>query len=857
MRRLVSHVFLWLSLLVALVCAYVLAKYFADESFQKFIMEQTRRDSESFPYLIQYVGIGQVALLLVGYGLSLDTRRGRPWLSIIGGAFGTGLTFGFAQTALDLLEFPLSQAAVYGAAGGGIAVVGLLAFELTNRFLWSALLGPLDKKKMGGAALWVSHLSLLFNPGQKSLLRSVQIERFRRGVRGEVGNQLRDLHAAGDRGADLLETLCQLANEERKPAEFLGYLGDLLQQFPNDLQLREAYTQELLEQKKTAEAAAFIERNGIPGDADGLERYAGLLVEEKRADDAVEACRRLGDVEGIPMRRSEAMLRRVLALDENHLAAINLLADHAGRMARKDQEVRWLEKSLALDRRQGDRRERLIGLLAELDQTNKLEPHLRDLVAESPHDTEAIVFLGRVLLANGKPSDAAELLQDVVARGHGGEEAELVLGTALLDEGRLGPARKVIEGALARSPQPPILDEFAALLKRLERTEFSTELAEELERAEAQPEDLAFQLRVLERLVVAGHADRAVSHADAVLSNSPGSRRRVIATIEAGLAKTEEPVFPVLDFLADLQCAENAFDGALDTVQLMATRSLNREQTLLEGTQKILRRSPHHLRTLRALGDLHREHGRFTEMIHAYSLYLSNSGEEDETIDEALARAYISLNDYTSARRFVQSLVSTGAKSIDRTRDEALLKQIIPMAIAAEKPDEAAEFLKRLEFVGAGDKEVRALRLSVNESVGQQRFSFLQRELENGKADEKMLEELGDLCREQDDLNAAVSYYQRAARQTPGNRVPIAKLAYCFARKRLFDLCGETMADLRLSLDNDPEELEHLMIWVYRTGEALEEARLFESAGKVFKQLMKIDAGYKDVLVRVERLGRM
>ena len=37
---------------------------------------------------------------------------------------------------------------------------------------------------------------------------------------------------------------------------------------------------------------------------------------------------------------------------------------------------------------------------------------------------------------------------------------------------------------------------------------------------------------VLERLVVAGHAERAVSHADGILSHHAGSRRRVALAIQ-------------------------------------------------------------------------------------------------------------------------------------------------------------------------------------------------------------------------------------------------------------------------------------------------------------------------------------
>jgi tetratricopeptide (TPR) repeat protein len=141
--------------------------------------------------------------------------------------------------------------------------------------------------------------------------------------------------------------------------------------------------------------------------------------------------------------------------------------------------------------------------------------------------------------------------------------------------------------------------------------------------------------------------------------------------------------------------------------------------------------------------------------------------------------------------------------------------------------------------------------------MGRQRFTFLKRELESGKGDRKALEELGDICLEQDDFNQAITYYQRAARQSGNTRVPATKLAYCFAKKRMFDLAGETLGDLRLSLDDNDEELEEMMVWIYKTAEVLEEARMFERASKLFKQLMKIDAGYKDVITRVEKLGRM
>src|SRR5690606_8353279 len=92
-------------------------------------------------------------------------------------------------------------------------------------------------------------------------------------------------------------------------------------------------------------------------------------------------------------------------------------------------------------------------------------------------------------------------------------------------------------------------------------------------------------------------------------------------------------------------------------VKIMADRAMDKVSTVRDASQKILRRSPHHLATLRYMGDTFLAHGRFTEMIHSYSLYLAHGGEETEQIDRALARAYISLQDYENARRFVNQLL--------------------------------------------------------------------------------------------------------------------------------------------------------------------------------------------------------
>ncbi len=870
-KRISSQVLFWISPIIAIVGAVLLWRYFEDPNFAS----STNLDAEQFPTLftgLADIGSGygipllaQIVTLVAAYVLSLDRRaRRRPWIGMSVSAFSVGVLIGVASMAYTHQEYTfddeLSNTIGFTLGLGAAAAAILLAFELFNRFFWPVVLQRLDQRNMGSAALTISQLALLWSPGQKSLMRSVTIELFRRGSRGDVSNHLREMYQAGDRGADLLEVLCQLANEEKQPAEFLGYLKELHTQFPDDPQLREAYLEELLEQGLQKEALDLMEAGGVEGDEASLERYASLLIEAGRLDAAVDTARRLGEVEGIPMRRSESLLRRVLSRDDSNLAAVNLLADQAERMARPDQQIRWLEKSLAIDGKQDKRRWKIVELLEEAELTSRLEPHLAVLSRLDPNNEPVGVRYAEVLIEIGRVQDAIDHLESMKDRGLDGVAVLEPLARAFCEVDRLADARAISEIA---SKRPDITDKqreaLEAVRRRIQRAEFSAELAELLEQCEREPDNTKLWFETLKRLCVSTHSERAVAHADAMMERNPRLRGEIAKTIEQAVKESEDVGFPVLNLLSDLQATEGRFDDALETIQLMAARSITPDKVVKEGAQKILRRSPHHLRTLRMLGELHRDQGQFTEMIHAFSLYLSNGGEHDEELDRSLANAYMALNDYASARRFVVSLIdidtTNDAERTELNRD--LLRRIIPMAIAAGKAEEGAEFLQQLEGISRADKEIRALREEVNESMGRQRFTFLKRELESGKGDRKTLEELGDICLEQEDFNQAITYYQRAARQTGTTRVPATKLAYCFAKKRMFDLAGETLADIRLSLDDNDAELEEMMTWIYRTAEVLEEARMFERASRLFKQLMKIDAGYKDVITRVEKLGRM
>lgn len=860
-RTVISQLFFWLAVAGAVFAAYRATVIDGDPAL----------DETAFRSLLPYAWFLGAAWL-AGYLASLDPRaRRRPWFGMLAGATAPGFTVALALYAEYSMGLDDGVAWAAGAGGGLASAAAALAVELLLRWIsWAAVRG-LDQKNMGGAALWVGRFALLWRPGQENLLRSVSLERFRRGVRGEVATHLKELYESGDRGPDLLELLCKLASEEKRPADFLRHLGELRTQFPDDEDLNHAYLEELLEQGRDSEALEFWEGIGVDqDDEDALARYGLLLIAATRLDDAVKAASRLGQVEGIPMQRSDELLRRVLNLDEKHLGAVNVLADQARRRARKDQETRWLLKSWQLHNRQPERRERLVELLESASMNRELEEVLADMAHDAPANFALGLRYARLVFNNGKTEDAAEFLDSLRERGCDTAQFFHTLAQVCAERGDQETAREAAESALEKGDglDDDQVKDMRGLLRGIEEAQLTAELAGKLDEANANPNDLDLQCDVLARLAER-RPDRAVAHLDTILSNHPAERPRLIAELESiRTARGEAGLsFQLSNTLADLQVEEGRLDDALETVVDMSHRAVDPFTALRDGAQKILRRSPHHLETLGTIGQMYREMGQFVEMVHAYSLYLANGGEQTEEINRAMATAYLSLEDFDNATRFVLSLID---RRIERRHEDAggpaeagegddrdvlLLKRAIGLGVEKRKANAAAEMMQRLEQLQPASRQTKALRTRVNEALGAERLAFLKRELDAGNADEKALEEVGDLCREAGDFAQAINYYQRAARQKGATRVPMTKLAYCFAKERMFDLASETLSELRLSLQDDPAELEAVMDWIYQSAEVFEQARMFERAAMLFKQLMKIDAGYRDVLGRFKKLG--
>lgn len=803
---------------------------------------------------------GILGLFLIGYLLSFDSRRaGRPYQLLMTSAFLCGAAAGIpARTWLYVEEMDRgslgidAEAAGLAVLGGVLLMGGILVFEGINRALWARLAAFFDRRELSGPALACNRVALLFRPGQTAMLRSVALARFRKGVRADAVQTLQDLYDEGNRDPEVLEALCKYAGERKDRPARLQHLRELHELLPDEQDIRGILIDELIDQGHHRDALHLIEEQGVPEEEDALETYAVLLLSEKQWDQSVETARRLGDLEGIPFRRSQRLLLDAVARAPRPTKALNILAAQADRMARRDQKVRWLEKSLEADPSQRHVREQLLNIYRDLGQSVRLEELLEVAVRENPRDRTLHLEYAEMLHQNEKPRQALEELELIVQRPDVPARAFLLQALLLFDLEDWELSGKAAEQGLAARPTPEEERQIQHLLKQIEKAVLSAEVSELLEQAVREPGDLGLQLAALGKLLEGGHTEKVLALVDQTLGNHPDSRQAIVEQLRE-YARRPHSAFPVLNLLADLHVQGGDHDAALEVIKMMGERSIDKAGTIREGTQKILRRLPHHLGTLRLLGDTYLAHGRFTEMIHSYSLYLAHGGEESEEVDRALARAYMSLGDFENGRRFINHLLDIDPKDVD------LLLKAIPLALDAGQPEDAAEYLKKLEIADPRHKELKLLRERVKTGLGQRRFAFLQRELESGKGGSETLEQLGDISSDLGNYSEAITCFQRASRDKENASLArrcTAKLAYCYMKKRLDDLCTETLREINISLDDDPDDLQVIMDILYEIGNMFQDLKMFDRAERVFKQLCKIDAGYRDVLSKIEGLRR-
>ncbi len=791
-------------------------------------------------------------LLFAAYLFSFDSRaQRRPLVGMILGLAAAGLYAGTViSSALFVDSGPLSLRGKWAIAGMTAALpLAWLGFEALARQILDRLLHTAESSGKGSRAILLNRMLLLFRPGRRETLRSVALERFRRGDRDdEVLHDLQTFHEQGDSSEEILQALCRLAAERRDAVAYLLFLNRLHTLLPDDADLAETLIAENLAQGHKGEALHLIERRGVGESPADLERYARLLLDLGEPERAVETARRLAAIEGVPFKRSNPILQGVADANPRLFHARNLLAEQELKIRGPEAAIKNFEASLAIEPNQPRVKRQLIELYRETHASEPLQRLLGEQLATSATsaDEPLAIEYADLLILNKNPDAALEFIVEWMAK-HGESFALLDRQADLLCE------RKEWDKAAELNERAQLLaaadDDKARCRRRVARMEralLTAELYDLQEDVARNPANIERALELVRRLVSARQVDRAIHQADALLGRRPEAREALKKQL-AEIGQAPDSPFIVLSYLADLRLADGEFEGVIALIDPMRARSLTPDAVELDLCQKILHRAPNHLEALRREGDIHKREHRLTEMVHSYVLYLAHGGAPSAEMDATLFRAYADLKDYPNALIYGKRVSATSP-------DDAMVPlRLAQLAFDAGKRDESLEWAKIARERNPKQMDAGRLILKIETMQHEERAKQLQARVDAGGNAPADLEELADLLHILDQGDKSIPLYQKAARDAERSVRCRLKMAVCLAERGLFDIANETVQDLQVPADT-PETLELLEL-LYILGGLFEAERMLEKAAHVYKMIFLVDAGFRDVVKKVERFS--
>lgn len=853
LRRAAFVVFTTLGVFLGLAGAFLLIAFWAVPKWQSDLEPILGKPDDSLIWQVTAgILIAEGAMILLAWLFSFDTRAPRrPWVGMTLVLASGGILLGAAAVGAPVILGDIGALSPAGGAiiaGGGILLPAIwYAIESAIRSILGAWVKSADRGNRPRLALFLSRVRLLFSPGSRETLCSIALERFRRGDRSEqVRHDLQTFFEDGDSSEALAESLCRLAAEQRDTAKYLFFLTRLHTLRPDDDDLAEALIAENMAQGNQIQALRLIEKKGVGDSIADRERYARALLATDDIDKAVGIAREISEEEGIPYSVSGELLRKILEVRPTLFSAMNLLGEQATASRNLDRAVHRFEESLKVEPNQPRVKRQLLALYRETHLTEAMETLLAEIVGapESATDLELAKEYSDVLIMNKKATEARAFLEKLHLRHPKDFGVTDRFADVLCTAEEWKEAAEINAQALEQAGREDAKSRARSRAARIERALLTAEVYDLQQEVESKPKDVELALQLVRRLGESGQQERAVNQADSLLHRVPDARPRVKELVRDLGLRPDGP-FIFLSFLVDLHLADNEFDSAIQLIDSLRVRSLTPEAVESDLCQRILQRVPNHLEALRRMGEVSQREHRFADMVHYFVLYTVHGGESTDEISKFLFEAYENLNDYKNAKSYGEKMVEAHPES------DTFALRLAQLAFKATQYDEALHFARVARDRNGENLETRRLVNKIDRIRRESVAAELQAKLDGGKADGQDLEDLADLYLSLDQLDKTIPLYQRAARDPERETRAKAKLAVCLAQKGLHDLADETLAGIQIP--NDSEETPLFLDLLYQVASQFEAERMIERAGRLYKKIFLVDAGYRDVVKKIEK----
>ncbi len=629
----------------------------------------------------------------------------------------------------------------------------------------------------------------------------------------------------------------------------LSCLLRLREKVPEELSLDRRILDDNMRLGKYPEALDILDLGCLKEDFQVVRIRQKVFVELQRYEEALDLIPKIAamDTHGsnLPIR----LCRDLLEFIPGHFKLMrilgNLLISEDGN-ERREEGAEWLKKSFKAQPSQVDLARQLAEFFLAEGDTREGSIYLEHLVSVGDSTPEYYLRLAHIYNEKHKHEEAAEVLERMTEilpddwRGH------LRLARALYDFGELDKAEKELKKSADSSPEDAegSLQHLRKDIELKRREEYLDRLTREVMQRQ---DDVSKRLTLVEEMIGMEWMAKAVAQCDQLLEERPDLLPQVENLIRQGIQGTDH-TYLLRDYLGDLFFQQGRYSDLLQLYREMAEDSIDGGKVMIEGCARILSRVSDHIETRMELALTYREVGDWEGVLNALGP-LIESGNNLQAADRALwvEAAYHHGN--------VDDAMRVGVPLADELADKpSFMLMLIDIMNDLGEFECAHEMLLKAKEANPDDKRITRIEAMVVGAHKKHRLSMLERKHEEGLLTGSEHFEKAELHSDLGQIQEAIVHFQRAADDQDLAQISMAKMAVNLCDRGMYDLAAEMLDPIELTreLDDRHPDMKEMFYVVSRT---LERIKSHELALAFYKRIFYVDASYRDVVRRLERLS--
>lgn len=789
---------------------------------------------------------GQVVLLLIACILSLDSQRQRrPYWRLYLGGFGVALP-GLALYAGSLADLFRPEVLL----GLGVATLLLPASVFGLEWLAGRLFIALGKVaynlQLPAVSQPLLHLARCFLPRDLLAKKLYALSLFQNQRLEPAERLLTEVYQTEQvKTIEVLTALHSLAEQKddlQKSAEFLEQLHKLEPEVERWRQLLIEVMEKLGNYRR---AAQLLEEKPDYRQLNFLVRLQRLYTEFD-LNKAREVSLKLAELEGKPYSQSLMAIRQLLRKVPDDIELLQAAAELCLKASYPEEAAEYLEQILIHQPFRHDIRQRLITIYREGLHYPKLRHHLELLVNEAGVvSADLMAEYIDSLIHSDEHETAEQLLLQAKETFPVDHRFPQMLAMLYYEKQRYEDALRELTAALALVVEDKT-GQLSVLKNKIQGALLNRELEEIRQQVEAHPDDVDLRFKFIEKLTANAYVEKAAAELDQLLYFRPELKEQAMEHLTR-LCESYDRTFLLLKYLADLYLKDKNYAKVLDLYQIMAKQSLHPEQVLIEGCKKILTLKNDFEPAWRCLGEQLYKIKNWSEAEAAYQHCLQFNPPDSGQIYLRLFDIYWQQGEFEKLVAIAEPAINAEPFNLEN------YKRVARGLLRLERFREALHWLMQAKNLDPRDEELFKLIRQADDRNKEERLLQLKHLVEKFPDNAEYHYELAELATHFERWNEAILHYQKAAQNPLYNNLCKAKLALCLAKKELYDLAEETLQEVKLTLENEDETRE-IKSAIYDIAAEFERVKLKDKALKYYKEVFRVDAGFRNVVEKIERL---